>query len=147
MLMDRLKVLWDKHGWVGFEGITVVESCVCFQFTWDFKTQNTAEIQAIHKACEICVNNHMIQSAVVSIVSDSMTFVSWVNGIDTLAKKGSNNEGDFLILGGRCLVSGGWLCVGMVCGNEVCGRLWFLRWWYFFCVITISPLFGCSSVF
>ncbi|KAK3200760.1 hypothetical protein Dsin_024175 [Dipteronia sinensis] len=98
---------------------------------------NSAEILAIHKACELCVTNPVFQSVEVIIVSDSMVAILWINVAgfgslehvrtiddvrnmisyhgnlkiihnprasnslaDMLAKRGSNNEGDLMYMGG-----------------------------------------------
>ncbi|KAK1582938.1 hypothetical protein Q3G72_019669 [Acer saccharum] len=65
-------VLRDRNGKV-----------VClFSVSIGLHDSNTAELLAIHKACELCVSNEVLVGRDIEIVSVSKMAVSWVNDED-----------------------------------------------------------------
>ncbi|KAK3206815.1 hypothetical protein Dsin_020861 [Dipteronia sinensis] len=69
---------------------------------------NTAEILAIHKACELCPSNEAIDGKDIMIISDSKVAASWVNndGFDSIKRVNTiydirhmvNSSGNFSII-------------------------------------------------
>ncbi|KAK3226986.1 hypothetical protein Dsin_006848 [Dipteronia sinensis] len=73
------RMSWDgRNGWRIAESLWRVLGL--FSIHLGVHDSNTAEILAIHKACEMCVANPVFQETEVIIVSDSMVAISWVNG-------------------------------------------------------------------
>ncbi|KAK2660971.1 hypothetical protein Ddye_007504 [Dipteronia dyeriana] len=83
-----------KPGPAGIGGVlrNSTGTIIClFSLFVGIQDSNTAEILAIHKACELCALNPRLSGRKIQIVSDTMVAVSWANNVEVFRSFSNRN--------------------------------------------------------